>query len=145
MDELGHEIPTVGLAKKHEEIVIKKNAADIELDKNFLHQIQGLIADDTADFMNLSLPHSTNLVKLLQRIRDESHRFAVSYHSVLKQNRQTKSTLDDIPGIGPATKKKLLKQFGSKQKVNEATEKELVKVVGSKKAVTLHRYLKAFK
>lgn len=145
IDELGHEIPTVGLSKKHEEIVLKKNAADIELDKNFLHQIQGLIADDTADFMNLSLPHSTNLVKLLQRIRDESHRFAVSYHSVLKQNRQTKSTLDDIPGIGPATKKKLLKQFGSKQKVNEATEKELAKVVGSKKAVTLHRYLKAFK
>ncbi|MBX6334956.1 excinuclease ABC subunit UvrC, partial [Candidatus Saccharibacteria bacterium] len=82
-------------------------------------------------------PHNTNLVKLLQRIRDESHRFAVSYHSALKQKRQTASILDDIPGIGPATRKKLLRHFGSLRAVMQASEAELAAVVGKAKATAI--------
>ena len=93
------------------------------------------------DFTLINVPHSTNLVKLLQRIRDESHRFAVSYHSVLKIKRQTASLLDDAPGIGPATRKKLLRTFGSLKGITEADEAELKAVVGSAKAKVLKTYL----
>ncbi len=86
------------------------------------------------------MPHSTNLVKLLQRVRDESHRFAVSYHSVLKSKRQTSSVLEDIPGIGPATRKKLLKTFGSLKGVGEASQADLAAVLGSKKATLVAKY-----
>ena len=81
------------------------------------------------------------MVKLLQRIRDESHRFAVSYHSTLKVKRQTASLLDDIPGIGPATRKKLLKTFGSVRGIQAATEAELILVVGAAKARQLQGFL----
>lgn len=76
-------------------------------------------------------------MKLLQRIRDESHRFAVSYHSVLKTKRQTASLLDDIPGIGPATKRKLIRQFGSVKGVIAASQEDLNKTVGPKTASML--------
>ena len=83
-------------------------------------------------------PHNTNLVKLLQRIRDESHRFAVSYHSVLKRKRQIASVLDEVVGIGPATRKRLIKAFGSASAVMQASESELAAIVGSKKAAQLY-------
>jgi excinuclease ABC subunit C len=73
-------------------------------------------------------------VKLLQRVRDESHRFAVSYHSVLKMKRQTASQLDEIVGVGPATRRKLLRAFGSNAAISAATPAQLAKVVGSAKA-----------
>jgi excinuclease ABC subunit C len=81
-------------------------------------------------------------VKLLQRIRDESHRFAVSYHSVLKVKQQTASLLDEIPTIGPATRKKLIKTFGSMRGVLQARDWELEKVVGEKRAAILKQYLR---
>ena len=87
---------------------------------------------DSKDFMLINLPHNTNVVKLLQRIRDESHRFAVNYHSTLKAKRQTASALDDIPGIGPVTRKKLIKHFGSARAVMQATKSELIKVINKK-------------
>jgi len=71
----------------------------------------GGFASETEDFILINLPHSTNLIKLLQRIRDESHRFAVSYHSLLKTKHQTVSMLDSVPGIGPATRKKTYQDF----------------------------------
>jgi len=89
----------------------------------------------------INLSHSSHIVKLLQRIRDESHRFAVSYHTVLKRAGQNKSGLDDIPGIGPVTKKQLLKHFGSLKAVREADETSLVQVVGAKRAALLKQYL----
>lgn len=96
---------------------------------------------ETDDYILIDIPHSSNLIKLLQRIRDESHRFAVSYHSVLKTKRQTSSVLDDIPGIGPATRKKLIKHFGSVQAVVQADTAELVKLVGPKTTDALRRHL----
>lgn len=130
------QIPFIGLAKREEQIVIHKTKSNVTLNELSLHQLGGF-ATESEDFILINLPHSTNLVKLLQRIRDESHRFAVSYHSVLKQKRQTSSVLDDIPGIGPATRKKLLKTFGSLKIVLESDESELAKVVGVTKAKAL--------
>lgn len=133
-DERGFDsIPFIGLAKREEQIVIHKTKSGLNLNQVELHKLGGFVTE-SQDFMLINLPHSTNVIKLLQRIRDESHRFAVSYHSVLKQKRQTSSVLDEVPGIGPATRKKLIKAFGSLRGVNDATEEELATIVGSTKA-----------
>jgi excinuclease ABC subunit C len=133
-DEQGrNQIPFIGLAKRQEQIVIAKEKSGVKLNEQILHKLGGFVTE-TNDFLLINVPLSTNLVKLLQRIRDESHRFAVSYHSVLKQKRQTASLLDDIPGVGLATRKKLLKTFGSLRGVTQASEAELAETVGVKKA-----------
>ena len=79
-------------------------------------------------------PKYTHVTKLFQRVRDESHRFAVSYHTVLKRNRQTASTLEDIPGVGPATRRKLVRAFGSTRGVQAASAADIAAVVGDAKA-----------
>lgn len=134
------QLPFIGLAKREEQIVIKKDASHAYLNETSLHKLGGF-ASESADFILVNLPHHTNLVKLLQRVRDESHRFAVSYHSVLKVKRQTASALDDIPGIGPATRKRLLKTFGSVKTISESNEADLASAIGSAKAKLVHRYL----
>ncbi|HSX05357.1 MAG TPA: excinuclease ABC subunit UvrC [Candidatus Saccharimonadales bacterium] len=145
-------IPFIGLAKREEQIVIKKPAITPEndlggpssqtsLNVQMLHKLGGF-ATETEDFILVNLPHNTNLVKLLQRIRDESHRFAVSYHSVLKVKQQTASLLDDIPTIGPATRKKLIKTFGSMRGVLQARDQDLIHLLGEKKAAILKQYLR---
>jgi excinuclease ABC subunit C len=140
-DEAGcGNIPFIGLAKREEQIVIAKDRSGVTLNQEVLHQLGGF-ASESQDFILVNLPHNTNLVKLLQRIRDESHRFAVSYHSVLKVKRQTASLLDDIPSIGPATRKKLLRTFGSMRGVTQASESDLGLVVGTKKARLLKQFL----
>ncbi len=133
-------IPFIGLAKREEQIVIHKHKSHVNLNLSVLHRLGGFI-EETEDFILVNIPHSTNLIKLLQRIRDESHRFAVTYHSVLKTKRQTSSALDEIPGVGPTTKKKLLRHFGSLKQVIAATNDELSIVVGHKKALELKKYL----
>jgi excinuclease ABC subunit C len=85
----------------------------------------------------------SDVTKLFQRIRDESHRFAVSYHTVLKRQKQTASSLEDIPGIGPTTRKTLIKTFGSLRGVQAATPEQLMASVGPAKAKVLQRYLSA--
>ena len=133
-DEQGcSQIPFLGLAKREEQIVIHKLKSGVVLNEENLHKLGGFVTE-SEDFILINLPHSTNLIKLLQRIRDESHRFAVSYHSILKQNRQTSSLLDDVTGIGPATRKKLLKTFGSLGGVFDSDLDELIKLVGPIKA-----------
>lgn len=138
------QLPAIGLAKQFEEIVIKKDWPYVHLNEKKVRELNGVILESD-DFWMVNLPNSSHVVKLLQRIRDESHRFAVSYHSVLKTKRQTSSLLDDIPTIGPNTKKKLLRTFGSYKGVEQARDFELVKVVGEKKAAILKQYLRAFK
>ncbi|MDZ7744750.1 MAG: excinuclease ABC subunit UvrC [Candidatus Saccharibacteria bacterium] len=141
-DKAGLDIPMIGLAKRDEELVVHKTKSNVRLNTEALQSMAGH-RFDTEAFTIVSLPHSSHIVKLLQRIRDESHRFAVSYHSVLKTKRQTASLLDDIPGVGPSTRKKLLKAFGSMKGVLQADQAALEKVVGAKKAATLHKYLRA--
>lgn len=140
-DEMGcQKIPFVGLAKREEQIVIQKGKSGIDLQTHVLQKLGGF-ATESDDFILVNVPHHTNLVKLLQRIRDESHRFAVTYHSVLKQKRQTTSVLDEIPGVGPATRKKLLKAFGSVRSIAQAEPIELVSILGEKKAQLVVQYL----
>jgi excinuclease ABC subunit C len=158
-DEQGQsKVPFIGLAKREEQIVIKKptpvttplggpssqDGSNVVLNEAELHRLGGFTTE-TDDFILINIPHSTNLVKLLQRIRDESHRFAVSYHSVLKNKRQTASLLDDVPTIGPATRKKLIKTFGSMRGVTQARDWELEKVLGEKKAAILKQYIRPVK
>jgi excinuclease ABC subunit C len=70
------------------------------------------------------------ILHLIQSIRDEAHRFAVTFHRSLRNTRQLSSELDDIRGVGPKTVRKLLKEFGSSERVRAATETELAIVVG---------------
>jgi excinuclease ABC subunit C len=143
-------IPFIGLAKREEQLVIRKGTdkggkgSGVEVNYDTLHKLGGF-AEESKEFILINLPKNTNLVKLLQRIRDESHRFAVSYHSVLKTKRQTASLLDDIPTIGPATRKKLLRTFGSVRGLVQARDWEVQKVVGEKKAAILKQYLRAYR
>lgn len=133
-DERGcGQIPFIGLAKREEQIVIAKNRSGVELNGAALNKLGGF-ASESEDFILVNVPHSTNLVKLLQRVRDESHRFAVSYHSSLKTKAQTRSSLEDIPGIGPSTRKKLVRSFGSLKGVEAASEQELAGIIGPAKA-----------
>jgi excinuclease ABC subunit C len=133
-------IPFIGLAKREEQIVIHHQKSGIVLNKEKLQELDGYTTI-TEDFTLINLPHSTHIIKLLQRIRDESHRFAVSYHTVLKRQKQTASALEDIPGIGPTTRKALIKTFGSLRGVQAATPEQLIAAVGPAKAKILSQYL----
>ena len=93
----------------------------------------------TADENTLA---TTDIVKLFQRIRDESHRFAVSYHTALKRQQQTKNQLEEIPGIGPKTRQKLIRKFGSVTGVSRASLQELSIVIGEQKSKTVAAFLR---
>lgn len=135
-------LPAIGLAKQFEEVIIQKDWPYLQLNRKKLTELNGTVLESD-DFLSIRLPQTAHIVKLLQRIRDESHRFAVSYHSVLKTKRQTSSLLDDIPTIGPETRKKLLRTFGSYRGIEQARDIELIRIVGEKKAVILKQYLRA--
>lgn len=158
-------VPVVGIAKREDEVIIHASDSNVAISK--LQQIvdspqAGTYAYKEADFYILNLHagqsnasgHSKNLrgstiatpayqdvMHLIQRIRDESHRFAVSYHTALKRSSQTKSTLEDIPGIGPATRKKLIKTFGSLRAVAVVSKDELAALIGENKAIKVVEYL----
>ncbi|MGH8902303.1 MAG: excinuclease ABC subunit UvrC [Egibacteraceae bacterium] len=89
------------------------------------------------------LPRSSEALYLLQRIRDEAHRFAVTYHRTLRGKQMTSSAFDDIPGIGPVKRKALLDRFGSLKRVREATVDELAEVAGISEAIAkrIHDHL----
>ncbi len=120
LEEKGVSIRAIGLAKREETII---------------QYIDG-------EYTETLLSKDSHVVKLLQRIRDESHRFAVSYHSTLKTKRQTVSVLDDIPTIGPATRKKLLRTFGSVKGISQARSWEIENLIGPKKATLVQQYLR---
>jgi excinuclease ABC subunit C len=141
-DSLGVQRPMIGLAKREEEIVVHLEKSQVNVAKLELHKQQAIV-HESEDFVLILLPKSSDIVKLLQRVRDESHRFAVSYHSVLKQKRQTVSALDDIPGIGPVTRKKLIRRFGSLRALKDVEPKEMHEVIGTAKAAIILKWLAA--
>lgn len=143
-DAAGLDLPMVGLAKRDEQIVVHTAKSGTEVNTAAIQKLGGF-EHRSGDFDSILLPKNSHAIKLLQRIRDESHRFAVSYHSVLRAKRQTSSMLDDIPAIGPVTRKKLIKTFGSMRGVARAGQAELERAVGAQKAATLTRYLRPFK
>lgn len=125
LQEKGVAIPAIGLAKRLEEIIVHRTRSGVTIDES-----RGHILARSDDFYSILLPKDSHIVKLLQRIRDESHRFAVSYHTVLKRQRQTASELDEIIGVGPVTKKKLIQSFGSLRAVRQASRQQVVAVIG---------------
>ena len=78
----------------------------------------------------IALPRSSPVLQLVQRVRDEAHRFAVGFHRQARSRRTLHSELDEIDGVGPAKRRKLLSVFGSVRGVRGATEEELAAVVG---------------
>ena len=104
LDELGltDDIPVASLAKQFEEVFLPGRSEPVRL------------------------PRQSEALYLLQRIRDESHRFAITYHRQLRDKRMTKSILDDIPGLGPTRKQRLIETFGGVRKVQNAGLDELL-------------------
>jgi len=86
------------------------------------------------EYETIELKNDDHIAKLIVRLDDESHRFAVSYHRSLRDKSQTKNALEEIPGIGNITRKKLLRKFGSVSGVKNATELEIAETIGSAKA-----------
>ena len=82
------------------------------------------------------------MTKLFQRVRDESHRFAINYHSSLRAKSQTKNILEAIEGVGPKTRAKLLRKFGSLKKIRETSETEIAQIIGEKNAQNVKEFLK---
>jgi excinuclease ABC subunit C len=85
----------------------------------------------------IALPHETPALRLVQRIRDEAHRFAVTFHRATRAKSSLRSALDDVPGIGPRRRKQLLTTFGSLAGVRRASREDLARVVGAKVAQTV--------
>ncbi|MFW6309085.1 MAG: excinuclease ABC subunit UvrC [bacterium] len=107
LDNLGlFDQPVIGLAKKEEEVFLPGQQQPVIFDL------------------------SSGALQLLQRVRDEAHRFAVSYHRKLRSRRLTHSMLDDIPGIGPERRKALLQHFGSLEKIKNARISQLKEAEG---------------
>ena len=106
LQELHIDIPTVGLAKENEEIFIPGSPDPI------------------------ILPRSSQGLYLVQRIRDEAHRFGITYHRKLRSDRTFKSVLDEIPGIGPKRKQALMKHYGSVRAMSAASVEDLAALDG---------------
>lgn len=82
------------------------------------------------EFQKIILPKDSEALYLVQRVRDEAHRFAVSYHRKVRDREAYETSLDAIIGVGPKTKKKLITEFGSIKRIREANQEELARVVG---------------
>jgi excinuclease ABC subunit C len=106
-----HDIPTVGLAKENEEIFVKDVSEPV------------------------ILPRNSEGLYLVQRIRDEAHRFAITFHRSVRGKQGVQSALDEIPGIGPSRKKALIKKFGSVRGVREASLEEVAATAGFTKTL----------
>jgi excinuclease ABC subunit C len=87
------------------------------------------------------LPRDEPALHLLQRVRDEAHRFAVTYHRQIRGKRMVDSVLDEVDGIGPTRKKLLLKSFGSLKKIREAELDDLAEIVPEGVARSLYAAL----
>ena len=90
----------------------------------------------------VALPSDSPALFLLQRVRDESHRFAITYHRELRKKAQFRSILDELPGIGPTRRRALLRTLGSLERIRSATlsELEAVPKLGRRAAATVHRF-----
>jgi excinuclease ABC subunit C len=120
LDELGlHDLPMAGLAKEREELFLPGRSEPV------------------------LLPTASGGLYLLQRLRDEAHRFAITYHRQLRAKRATRSALDDLTGVGPARKRALLRVFGSSRGLRQATVEEMAAVpgIGSALAARIREHL----
>ena len=90
----------------------------------------------------VALDHKDYVLKLLQRIRDEAHRFAITYHRSIRTKRMLNSALDSIEGIGEKRRKLLVKKFGTVEEIKRASIEDLMQVdsIGRKQAETIKAY-----
>jgi excinuclease ABC subunit C len=116
-----HDLPIIGLAKEREEIYRPGRA------------------------LPLQLPLDSGALRLLQRIRDEAHRFANAYHQLLMKKRVGESVLDDCPGVSQNRKNLLLRKFGSVNRLRRATVEEIASTegIGRKLAEEVHQFLQS--
>ena len=110
-------IALAGIAKRLDEIYFPGDSVPLYIDKN------------------------SETLRVVQRLRDEAHRFCITHHRQQRSKSQIHSRLDEIPGIGPKTRDLLLRKFKSIKRMGEATVEELAEVVGPKKAEVLHKAL----
>ena len=110
-------------------------ALDVLKELNLNIPVCGMVKDDNHRtrglyYNNVELPIDTHSegFKLITRIQDEAHRFAIEYHRSLRSKTQVKSVLDDIPGVGPARRKALMKAFPSLEAIRNATVEELMQI-----------------
>ena len=106
LQELGLDIPVCGLAKSDEEIFV------------------------TWDEAPVVLPSGSPSLYLIKQVRDESHRFAITFHRELRGKAMTVSVLDDVPGVGPKRKRLLMRHFGSLKRLRAASEEEIAATEG---------------
>jgi len=106
MGSLGLRLPAAGLAKEHESIYLPGQAAPLQP------------------------PAHSRALHLLQRVRDEAHRFALSYHHALRAREARESILDEVPGVGEKRKQKLLSYFHSLRRLSRASAEEIARVAG---------------
>ena len=104
-------VPVAGLAKRNEELFVKDMSEPIVL------------------------PRTSQALYLVQRVRDEAHRFAITYHRGLRGKRSIQSALDAVPGVGPKRKKALLRKFGSVKGIRAAPVKEIAATIGFTQAL----------
>jgi excinuclease ABC subunit C len=88
----------------------------------------------------LRIPRDSEALYLLQQVRDEAHRFAITYHRKLRGKAMTRSALDDVPGLGPARRTRLLKEFGSLKRLRALSEEELLDLTWLPEAVARELY-----
>lgn len=149
LNEEGEELPDLIIADggKGQMEVIREVVED-ELHLNI--PIAGLAKDDrhrTREMLygfppaTIGVKPDSQLFRTLTAMQDEVHRFAISFHRDKRSKRQTASELDAIPGIGPASKQLLLKQFKSVKRIKEATQGELQEVLGKARGEKLHTSL----
>lgn len=155
-------IMVIGIAKRDEEVVIHRQKSGVKTDwfeRNLRNFASAVRVRQEGEYLMVNLHgqrhshgHARNLLgetnsefsdltKLFQRIRDESHRFAIAYHSSLRTKTSTKNRLEEIPGVGAKTRAKLLRKFGSIRKVEQASEQEIAEVVGEKIATKIKQHL----
>ncbi|HYH27459.1 MAG TPA: helix-hairpin-helix domain-containing protein, partial [Actinomycetota bacterium] len=111
LEDLGLSIPAIGLAKRLEEVYLPGQPDP------------------------LLLPRGSESLYVLQHVRDEAHRFAVTYHRQKRERRAMASPLDEIPGIGPTRKRALLRRFGSLTRLARASEDEIAATPGVGRAL----------
>ena len=119
-DQLGLQIPIAGLKKDSH------------------HRTQTLLYGFPP--AEIDMPITSEVFRFMTQIQDEVHRFAITYHKKQRSKAQIKSQLDDIQGVGPAMKQKLLQHFGSISKIKSATIDELTKIVGTSRASSIYEF-----
>ncbi|MDQ5913773.1 MAG: excinuclease subunit [Patescibacteria group bacterium] len=130
--------PMFGLAKQFEQIILQKKGP-IQPDFSYAAQTRRVITSE-GDFWVINLNPKDPVRLLLERIRNEAHRFAVRYHTKLKRGHIKSTELTKIPGIGAETARKLLITFGSVSGVKSAPHNQLASAVGNIKAKNIERY-----